>query len=253
MSVCEEIQSRAVYLVALASSEPERLAASAHVQACAACRKALQEGAQLISLLDAIPLPAAPSVEVLARASSTILAELDASAKKSRGSVAPWLGASIFISCLGFSLVSPNPGIALWPWALAGVLLLSLLSGLLTRAWWGLGLFIGGSVLLSVSHSGPVPTQGAGLFCLWIEQSMALLPIITSLYLVAKGHTPGGGAYFAGAAAAGALAGQAAMLLACPNNNIAHLLLAHTGGVLFAAALGALISKLWSRSPALSA
>ena len=77
---------------------------------------------------------------------------------------------------------------------------------------------------------------------------MALVPVITSLYLVAKGYTPGGGAYFAGAAAAGALAGQAAMLLACPNNNLDHLLLAHTGGVLFAAAVGALVSKLWSLS-----
>jgi hypothetical protein len=250
MSVCEEIQSRAVYLVALAPSEPERLAAFVHAQTCSACRKAVEEGAQLISLLDSIPLPAAPSVEVLARASSPILAELGASAKKSRGYAAPWLGASIFVSCLGFSLVSPNPGIALWPWALAGVLLLSLLSGLLTKTWWSLGLFIGGSVLLSALHSGSAPTHGPGLLCLWIEQSMALLPVITSLYLVAKGHVPGGGAYFAGAAAAGALAGQAAMLLACPNNNLEHLLLAHTGGVLFAAAMGTLVSKLWTLSPA---
>jgi hypothetical protein len=251
MSVCAEIQSRATYLAALAPSEPERLAAFAHAQGCSTCQKYLMEGTKIISVLDAMPWPPAPSAEVLTRTSSSILAELDASvAKKSRGYPALSLSASIFLSCLAFLSVAPTPRVELWPLALAGILLISLLSGFLPRAWWSLGLFVGGSVLLSVLHSGSVPAHGRGLFCLWIEQSMALIPIVTSLYLVAKGYVSGGSAYFAVAAAAGAFAGQAAMLLACPNTNLDHLLLAHTGGGLFAAATGALLSKLWSLTPA---
>ena len=251
MSVCEEIQKRATYLAALAGAAPERVEAFAHAQTCLECRKALEEGAQIVSLLDAMPLPAAPSVEVLARASSSILAELAAAAAKrqrqpSLSSLV--LGASVLASCLVFVAMSPLSHPELWPMALAGVLLVSLLSGVLPRQWWAVALLGAGSVGLSALHA-EAPWQGRGMLCLWTEHSMALVPLATSLYLVAKGHLRASSAYFAGAAAAGALAGQATMLLACPNNNLEHLLLAHTGGVLFAAAMGALVSKLWTFSP----
>ena len=72
-----------------------------------------------------------------------------------------------------------------------------------------------------------------------------MLPLATTAYLAIKRQSTLGSTFYAAVAAAGALAAQAALHITCPSRTaMAHLLVFHTGGVLLAAMIGAMIAGL---------
>jgi hypothetical protein len=87
-----------------------------------------------------------------------------------------------------------------------------------------------------------------GWRCAEVELATALLPLAAAVAAVARGWLPP--AALAPAAAAGALAGEAALHLTChaPRSE-GHLLVFHAGAVLLAAVAGAVAGEIWRRRP----
>jgi hypothetical protein len=112
-----------------------------------------------------------------------------------------------------------------------------------TAAWTGKlawGICAAGSAFLSAyAASGAGLEVAIGLKCVALELLAASIPLATALLLVRGGSLSASWALFAGVSAAGALAGHAALHLACPVRTAApHLFVFHTGGVLLAVLLG---------------
>ena len=93
-----------------------------------------------------------------------------------------------------------------------------------------------------------------GVHCILSELLASAFPLAATLFLVKRGRAQAGFLLFGTVAAAGALAGHAALHLACPVRlDAPHLYAFHTGGVVLAACLGFLASRLppllgWARS-----
>jgi hypothetical protein len=82
-----------------------------------------------------------------------------------------------------------------------------------------------------------------GTYCVVIEQLCALLPAAAVVWHARRGATLSAWS-LAQAAAAGALAGAAALHLSCPAHHAtAHLWVFHVGGVIAAAAIAAALAK----------
>jgi hypothetical protein len=97
------------------------------------------------------------------------------------------------------------------------------------------------SALFAVAGRGPGPLAlDEGLMCLATELAAAAVPLLAAVALARRGRLAGAG-HLAAVAAAGALAGQAALEITCHAGHAsAHLLAFHVGGVFAAALLGAL-------------
>lgn len=237
MSDCKELRPRAAGIASLPEGDPERESYLRHARGCDACLTALREGERLMRLLEASPLPA-PSRAALQRAAAPILSAL-------RPARPRWVWVAAAAAVPGFLL----------PLALAGHLdgegrtaaVVALLAAGLLAASAG-ALRAGAMVVLTASAAfalaaGGIPgwpfgraLQGGELSCTFFELAAAALPLAATAFVFRGNQRPGA---LAQAAAAGALAGQAALHLACAgSHNVTHLWVFHVGGVLAAALVG---------------
>ncbi|GAC1343737.1 MAG: hypothetical protein NVSMB23_17900 [Myxococcales bacterium] len=251
----EEVQENAGGLAALPPGDAERLAAYAHARTCESCRRALSQGEALQRVLGAVALPA-PAPAALRRASAEILAELRAHAPgrsgrlPSRASrwapVAPALAAAASWALLLAATRHPfHPGAAgeSAVFALAGAACAAL--ALTALRSWALPAALLASAALVLANAGPGPgLMALGAQCLAAEVASGALPLALTAFLALRGKVSGGALLYAGVAAGGALAGQAALQLTCPASTAsAHLAAFHFAGVVAAALIGAGVSR----------
>ncbi|MCA9668142.1 MAG: hypothetical protein KC503_21235 [Myxococcales bacterium] len=96
--------------------------------------------------------------------------------------------------------------------------------------------------MLVVGHgSGGI---GMAAKCGVMEMVAALVPLAITATMLWRRRIQSSAATLAAATASGALAGQAALILACPGRNLEHLLVGHVGGVLLAAGIGFVVGLL---------
>lgn len=229
----EELRARAALVAALADDDPDRREFLDHANGCEECAKALREGEKLQRLLGAVTLPA-PSPEALQRTREAVLTKmrrrwwLPAVAAGMAFFVPLALARRLDVTGLSFALLT-----------LAAAALLAASAGAL-RA--------GAVVVLAASAgfafaAGGVPGVPAlrdlapvELLCPAMELTAACLPLAAAAWLYRTTPRPGA---LATAAAAGALAGQAALHLTCPGaHNAVHLWTFHIPGIALAALLG---------------
>jgi len=234
VSACDELRPKAAGIAALPEGDPEREEFLAHARGCPGCTQALREGERLFAALTKAELPQ-PSSRALRRASAPILAELTPSRWLLRGSAA----VLAFAIPLLFSRHRDAEG-----WA-AAMLVLVLAAGLSSVAG---ALHAGAWVALAASAGFAIAAGGIpglpdaeagfavriGVDCLALE--LAGGAIAAGLVLWRAGRSA---ASLAPTAAAGALAAQAALHLACTAHAQApHLWAFHVGGVAVAALAG---------------
>lgn len=220
-----------------------------HVQTCAECTAAIQESEKLHALLGRATLPA-PSVAVLQRASSPVFAEMEAElrvkAREPVGLRQPQRGAwavqgiaavAAFVAPLFFLHHRDASGWAAALVVLATSTVLAATAGTLKAG--GL-VVLAASAGFAVAEGGIPGFSGAGLemnyACFIVEMAAAALPLGAALWMSRSNLRPGA---LAQAAAAGALAGQAALNLCCGAHQEApHLWVFHVSGVAAAALAG---------------
>ena len=263
----EEVQRNAGGLAALPESDPERLAALAHARGCTGCARALRQGALLQQLLGRAQLPA-PSPEALRRASASILAEL----ASARPAVArPWrapalAGAITLVAFPLLALIGAHP--RAWSFLGESVVVALIAAGCAAlaigpRRKLAVPLALFASIAVLFINAAPAPFAALqGWSCSMVELVGALLPLGAVAFLALRGRdswaqlggtsvklaargAEGSALLYAGVAAAGALAGQAALGLTCPDRaSFGHVAVFHVGAVLLAALLGAALSRM---------
>ncbi|WP_242352968.1 MULTISPECIES: hypothetical protein [unclassified Anaeromyxobacter] len=239
----EHVGGDAPGLAALAPDDPERIAAALHAKACAECARALREAERLQVLIERsepVPLP----VGALERVSRSIVAELRREARRRTiGS-----SAAACVAALVFVVIARSRSGAIDDWGRAGLVLalaLALAAAANRRPLLVLGGSVVATILAGIAAAG-TPIAGApGADCLASELAAAAL-VLGAVWLALRGgSTSPARLAVAGVAAAGALAGDAALQVTCGlQSEVPHLLAFHVGGVLLAAA-GA--SLLWRR------
>lgn len=246
MTALEHLGDEAAGIAALGPDDPQRLAAEAHAHGCPECARALVEGERVQALL-AEAEPASLPDAAPGRAYEQIRGDLRREARRRRvGAVAAVCAAVLVL--VGFARTRSGSGVdravAAVLWATAVVLA----AGASRRP----GLVVAGSVLaalaVGVISGGPGPLVASlGLHCVLSELGSAALVVGAVWLAVRGGDTSQARSSMAAAAAAGALAGDAALQVTCAaHGSMPHLLAFHAGGVLLAAACAGL---LWRRRP----
>jgi hypothetical protein len=221
----------------------------AHVRTCADCTAAVAEGEKLNALLGLATLPG-PSAAALQRAAAPVLAEMHAQAQARafaprRGPRAAWVARGLaavaaFAAPLLFLHHWDKTGWTAAILVMAAATVLAATAGTLRAG--GL-VVLAASAGFAVAEGGIPGFSGAGLkldyACFCVELAAAMLPLGAVLWLSRKDLRPGA---LAQAAAAGALAGQAALNLCCGAHQEApHLWMFHVSGVAAAALIGWLL------------
>jgi hypothetical protein len=235
------VTGRAGGIVSLPDSDPEREAAVQHARECTPCARELEQARRSLALLEeALVLPP-PSPAAMKRAAEAVLSEMDRGALPAPprpifALVASWL---LFAAVAKHRVREP----VAW---LGSVAVVTLAAACVVAAprWRtraaALACIASGALAMLAGSGGDLAAL-LGVKCVAIELVAAALPYATAVRAAARlGSRQGAGA-MAAIAAAGALAGQASLHLTCPERSATpHLLVFHTGGVLFAAVLGAL-------------
>jgi len=234
VSACDELRPKAAGIAALPEGDPERESFLAHARSCSGCMEALREGETLLAALARAELPR-PSSRALRRASAPILAELT----PSRWGLRALAALVAFAIPLLFSRHRDTEG---WIAALAVLVLATALSSVAGALRAGAWVALGASAGFAIAAGGipGLPDAEAGLAmrigvdCLALE--LAGGAAAAALVLWRAGWSS---ASLAPTAAAGALAAQAALHLACTAHAQApHLWAFHVGGVVVAALAG---------------
>jgi hypothetical protein len=240
MTECDRLRADAPGLAALRSDDPERVAAWSHANGCPGCASALREAERLQTLIagcEPAPLP----VGATERAARAIVAELRREARRrTLGSIIA-IGASVLLF-VGFARSRSHSAEDWAMTAVLGALAIALAAFARRRPL----LVVGVTVLAALAAglaSGQTPLAGApGVHCLATELASAAV-VVGAVWLAVRGGTtsPARSA-IAAAAAAGALAGDAALQVTCgAQGEVPHLLAFHVGGVLLAAAAASLL------------
>jgi hypothetical protein len=221
----------------------------AHVSGCADCALAVREGEKLHALLGRSRLPA-PAAAALQRASAQVIAELRAGSRaeargpaavraprKSAWAVQGIAAVAAFAAPLFFLHHRDASGWTAAIVVLAASAILAATAGTI-RA--GALVVLAASAGFAVAEGGIPGFSGAGLevnyACFCLELAAAALPLGAALWMARSNLRPGA---LAQAAAAGALAGQAALNLCCgAHNEASHLWTFHVSGVAAAGLAG---------------
>jgi hypothetical protein len=247
MTQAEHIEESAAGVVSLPPEDPERVAAYAHARACATCARALRQAEGLLAALDALPVAPAPPAPRLRAVARPILARLSASIVPTR-LLSPIL-VSLWIVLVLLAKHRAG-GVAAWvasaTLGAAALVALLLLRRLGSRA---VALAFGASALMAAFawSDGPLAPR-LGVACLLTELGAAIVPlgIVVRAFIKRRSAAPTAG--LALAAASGALVGQAALHLTCPQRTAGlHVLVFHCGGVLLAALIAAVVGRFVAR------
>jgi hypothetical protein len=215
----------------------------AHASGCAGCARALREAGRLQSLIVAHEPPPLPA-GALERASREIRARLRRDERRRLvGSIAALCASALVF--VGF-VRTRSPSLSDWAlaatvWAVAVVVASTASRKPLVAT----ALAVLAAVAAAAISGAPGPLAAAlGLECLATELASAAM-VVGAVWLALRGGTSPAQSAMAAAAAAGALAGDAALQVTCAAHTaFPHLLAFHVGGVVIAAA-GA--SVLWRR------
>jgi hypothetical protein len=195
-------------------------------------------------LLSAKPL-SAPAPDIMRRASREIRAELPPPLPNG-WVLAPSVGLA-FAAIAALRVHAAHDDARSW---LAAIALGGAAAALITLSRRKSPLLVAGLAVASLVFAMGAGRDGGlepniGVHCLAAEILASLFPLGAGLWLVKHGRSDGGMLWFASVAAAGALAGHAALHLTCPVHlQSPHLYVFHTGGVVLAAFLGFLASHL---------
>jgi hypothetical protein len=235
--VTDAFRESAAAMAQLAPDDPERVAFLEHARGCAECLAAFAEGEKLGSLLSRAEMPA-PSADVLRRAREQVLAEMQPRFA--------WLPAAAAVIAFAVPvLFARHLDAEGWAAALLVAVAATALAARtgVTRAGALVGLFASAGFAFAAGGVPGFPRAGAGLVpivgmhCLMIELLAAAAPLAAAAWQFRRGNLQPGA--LAQAAAAGALAGQAALHLGCSAHAQApHLWVFHVGGVALAALIG---------------
>jgi hypothetical protein len=233
-------------LLSQAADDPERRAAIAHAAECAACESDRRLGLGLLEDVAGVSQAPAPAPEALERAALPVREALAAEGSVRRMAKSAEGGAAVGAFGLVLALATQWNG-GRWgpPLVLLGAAML--VPWLVTRfgGWAPLAL---AAVSTAFAISRAVDSQMAnhlgGFGCAGMEALAAVLPLIALASVARRRGLIFGSLAYAGAAAAGALAGQAALLLTCPSHDLSHLLVIHSGVVLLAAMVGAGVPRM---------
>lgn len=246
---CTEISADALALVALPPGAPERARAEEHARSCDACARLLAEAREMLAMLD-VAAPPPPSPAALARAAAPVLADLDARAAAGRlaGAVAAAVLAAWALP-LALSRGPLNSGSAL-SFALAA---LAAAASVATVRWGGrvavafpllsvfTALAVGRGSALDATFGCPLvealTAAGAGAAAWLAARALGRSAVRPQVMVAAVGG--------------GALAGHAALHLACgAATELPHLLVFHTGPVVLAVGLATLLARSLGRPTA---
>lgn len=243
MNPCEHIRQQALTLVALARGERELKKAWEHARSCAECTRALQGAERMLALVDAELAPSPPSAEALQRAKQAVELELDR--RQARPLRAAQVAAALATISAGAILACSSARRHLDASSVALGIGAAMTAAAL--AWLGVGCRAAGAALAACAVSLAVAALASGslglfaavgVHCLAIELFSAAWPL--AALAAARGFSSSASGWTTAAlASAGALAGQAALHLTCPERSATpHLLVFHVGGVLLAALAG---------------
>lgn len=233
----DAFRETAAAMAQLPEGDPERAAFLEHARSCAECMQAFREGEKLALFLAQSPLPP-PSKQALQRAREAVLAQM-------RPARAGWLPAAAavlaFVAPLLFARHLDAEGWDAAILVLVAATALAASAGTL-KAGGLVALFASAGFAFAAGGVPGFPRAGAGLVpnlgmeCLTVELIAAVLPLAAAASQFRRNPRPGA---LATAAAAGALAGQAALHLGCSAHGQApHLWVFHVGGVALAALVG---------------
>jgi hypothetical protein len=241
----QHITGRAGGIVTLPPGDPEREAAYEHARGCEGCTRELEEAARLIELLDDAGRLPPPSHETLNRVAALVAADPGETAPLR----SPWpAAAGVVLGWSAFATLAKHHShkSAAWIESLIALGIAAATTLLAKRlgAW--------GAVVVCVASAALVVATGAegdlavrlGLKCVVIELVAAALPSAAIVRGILRTQSPVDAGELTATAAAGALAGQAALQVTCvARASMPHLLAFHLGGVLLAALLGGLVAR----------
>jgi hypothetical protein len=223
------------------------VAARLHQWRCDNCRRYLRQMEGTRGAVHALATVAPPAV-----VPPGLLAQFRARHPPVRAAPAPSPSPILLpLVTLGATLLSALPGHHLMTAeaiaaASAVGLLAVALAALASRHAWvaaALAFAIPSGAALLLAHGGPLGI-GQGVRCVLHELATAALPL-GGLWL-AKNSTRPGRVTVMAVAAVGALAGDAALHLSCPDaGSLSHVLVFHVGGIVAAALLGIALSPLF--------
>lgn len=240
----EHIVEQATLLIAMGDAEPGYAEAIAHAATCAECAAALDEARADLGLLALVPPPPPPAPAVMRKLEADIEALLPPPGRVSLTRGASVVGAGLVFVAIAKKRVLDGPSLALTAAALA--IAVTCVALRKTRGPWRLAALVATSVVLATVAS---RTDGwapmVGIKCVAIELVGAALPFAAAMVARRRWGVPLSSLEGAVVAAAGALAGHAALHLTCPVRDAApHLFAFHVGGVILALALGAAGARL---------
>lgn len=246
----EHVREAAAGLAALPPDDPQRRAADAHAAGCAECARALREAERLQALLgEAAPEVGLVPPEWMARAAESIVADLRREERRrwTAGSAAILASLLVFV---GLARQRSRDGA---DWILAVVLgcgALALAATATRRALVAVGGALAAAFLGAGLLGGPGALGAAGgIDCVATEVAGAAAAVGATWLVLRAGATRPPLLGVAGLAAAGALAGDAALQLTCrAHASLPHLLLFHAGGVLVAAVAAAVAWRFLPRA-----
>ncbi len=241
MTVCEQVRADAPGLAGLPRGDPERVAAWAHAAECDGCARALREAETLQAVLGEWQ-PAPVPMAVLDRVARTIEVELRREARR-RSALSSGAAGVVMVGLVALSrrrAGSPIDWIAAAALA-AAALALAALAG--RRPSFTVAAAAAAALIAALFAGGPGPLEpDVGAECVLWELGSAAVVVGASWIALRGGTTSFTRSTLAAAAAAGALAGAAALQVVCGGHAFGpHLLAFHVGGVLLAAALAGLL------------
>jgi hypothetical protein len=235
---CESIQEAAAGLAALPADDPERAAAWAHARACPACARLVHESERLQALLADVrpaPLPAAVRARI-----SGLVSELRSGDRRR----VAWSAAAACAMSLLLVVSARQRSAAARDWVLAALLCCA--AAVLVALTRRLSLSVAAGAVAASALAAGVSGRGGsfaadqGLHCAALEIASACAVVAAGWLAARRGLTTIGRGFVVGTAAAGALAGDAALHVTCRAlASLPHLLLFHLGGIALAALLAA--------------
>ena len=244
---------QAAGLVALPATDPERISVVALAEECEICSASITEGLEVLKLVDALPSPEPPSAEALARTSAAVLAELEKE-RATAPAAAPVRTDGLLVAAASILGWSAMIGFALWHhpdtlrWVVSASTMVVAAAGVVLAAAHGRTLILtsllGSAALVAFAAGGGTLDPTLGIKCLATELAGATFPSVATLWLALRRdrrlREP---LSLAGVASAGAVVGQAALLLTCPQHSVAHQLVFHIGGIALAVVAGFSVAK----------